>query len=64
MTTTTTQIQCAHQMSIAAEDLKQYATAYFIQAKRAGFTFEQLLTEANAVHPEASSVLRFVFAHS
>jgi hypothetical protein len=49
--------------NVAAEDVKHYATAYFIQAKQAGFTFEQLLKEANAVHPRAPLILKFVFTH-
>jgi hypothetical protein len=51
-------------MNITPEDLKQFATTYFVQAKQAGFTFEQLLKEANAVHPGASDILKTVFNRS
>ncbi|MNJ14282.1 hypothetical protein D3C77_85000 [compost metagenome] len=64
MRPTMSQRQHPNHMNITPEDLKQFATTYFVQAKQAGFTFEQLLKEANAVHPGASDILKTVFNRS
>ncbi|MGU5770152.1 hypothetical protein [Aeromonas caviae] len=49
--------------SLSLEELALYATPYIIQAKQAGFSFEQLMKEADEVHPAAGYVVKFVFAH-
>lgn len=64
MTNTMNQTHRDALRSISADDLQQYATKYFIQAKREGFTFEQLLEEANEVHPNAVTILKTVFGHA
>lgn len=64
MKTTMTPQQLPIHMGIAPEDLKQFATKYFVQAKDAGFTYEQLLEEASALHPSARDILATVFNQS
>lgn len=64
MRPTMSQRQHPNHMNITPEDLKQFATKYFVQAKQAGFSFEQLLKEANALHPGARDILIAVFNQS
>ncbi|HEH9402316.1 TPA: hypothetical protein SIA35_004467 [Aeromonas sobria] len=53
-----------HSLSdLSLEALERHATPYIIQAKLAGFSFEQLMKEAEEVHPAAGYIVKYVFAH-